>query len=156
MLSCNNYRDPPFSVCGCDSAPSQTEPQVCEFFSPLEPENATAECPAYSFNENRCASAWLACLLPSVAGIDFCDVVPFLKRENITGCSQLEPPTNATGSICNNTLSTCYSVDGLSADVLKVLPIFTVLIEHSEQSYRMYYLPLCISIYLTMYVLVYR
>ena len=127
-----SYRDPPISVCGCDSAPSQPEPQVCEFFSPLQPENATAECPDYSFNENSCASAWLACLLPSFPGVDFCDAIPILNRANIPGCSQLEPPTNATGSICNNTLPSCYSVDGLSADVLKVLiminPFFTALI----------------------------
>ena len=104
-------RNPPISVCGCDSAPSQTEPQVCEFFSPLQPENATLECPNYSFNGNGCASAWLACLVNA----SNCGMV-----QNIPGCSQLEPPTNATGNICNNTLPSCYAVDGSSSDVLKV------------------------------------
>lgn len=103
-------RDPPYSVCSCNMI------HDCSNISPLMTPNPPArQCPRYSINQ-ECASAYALCQY----GGD-CSLLDALG----TFCSDLGAsiiPPDATSSLpCNDsTLPSCYSTDGLSAEILQV------------------------------------
>ena len=101
--------EPSFSVCGCNT----TEEDVCDFISPLRA-SSSDECPRYSIDK-QCALNWTLCYAR-----------PQSCRGAITdNCrsrfgSEPSQPSDQHSIECNESLSFCSTVEGLSADILQV------------------------------------
>lgn len=104
-------REPPYSVCSCNLT------QDCANIGALMTSEPSAnQCPRYSINQ-ECAVAYSLCQY----GGD-CSLLDALG----TFCSDLGasivPPGSTRSLPCNDsTLPSCYSAEGLSANVLQVL-----------------------------------
>lgn len=103
-------KDPTYFVCSCNLT------QDCANISPLMTSESPAnECPSYSINQ-ECAVAYALCQY----GGD-CSLLDALG----TFCSDLGasivPPGASRSLPCNDsTLPSCYSTEGLSANILQV------------------------------------
>ena len=103
-------REPPYSVCRCNQT------QDCANISPLMTSESPAnECPRYSINQ-ECAVAYSLCQY----GGD-CSLLDALGAfcSNL-GASIVPPGTTRTLPCNDSTLPSCYSAEGLSADILQV------------------------------------
>ena len=111
-------KDPPYSVCSCNVT------QDCANISPLMTSEPPAnECPRYSINQ-ECAAAYALCQY----GGD-CSLLEALG----TFCSDLGasivPPGTSRSLPCNDSsLLSCYSAEGLSANILQVQEFHTFVI----------------------------
>ena len=112
-------RDPPYSVCSCNMT------QDCANISPLMTSEPPADqCPRYSINQ-ECATAYALCQYGGN-----CSLLDALG----TFCSDLGasiiPPGASRSLPCNDsTLPSCYSTEGLSAEILQV---YTVTFQHRQ------------------------
>ena len=119
-------RDPPYSVCSCNQT------QDCASITPLmTSEPPASECPRYSINQ-ECAAAHAIC-----QNTFDCSLLEALG----TFCSDfgvsVVPPGTTSSLPCNDsTLPSCYSTEGLSANILQVQELHTCFLDWKVRSMK--------------------
>ena len=109
-------RDPPSSVCSCNQT------QDCASITPLmTSEPPASECPHYSINQ-ECAAAYAIC-----QNTRDCSLLEALGTFCSDFGASIVPPGTTSSLPCNDsTLPSCYSTEGLSADILRVQKLHTL------------------------------